>query len=363
MFDRRLLTNFDWSVFIAALFLTTCGVCLIYSATYNAELSVKNIYLRQIYWSLIALTGFTIVICIDYHHIARYGLILYLLNISLLIYLLVRGSSRAGVHRWITFMGISFQPSEFTKIAFVLVASGYLARRCKEDIRSREMAILLLLLGLPLLLIAKQPDLGTAIVLVPIFMVILLVAEVPLKWLISLSGTGLIATPIIWRHLKPYQINRILSFIKPDLDPLGIGYQVLQSRIAVGAGGISGQGFLAGTQSQLRFIPQHHTDFIFSVLAEEWGFIGSIVVIGLFLFIILKGIDIALHARDRLGTIIAMGIVTAFTFHVITNIGMVIGIMPITGIPLPFLSYGGTSLVTNMAAIGMLLNIRMRRFS
>jgi len=189
------------------------------------------------------------------------------------------------------------------------------------------------------------------------------VAEVPWQWFISLVGSGLVAMPIIWRHLKPYQINRILSFAKPKLDPLGIGYQVLQSKIAVGSGGGWGQGFLSGTQSQLRFIPQHHTDFIFSVLAEEWGFLGCIVVIGVFLFIVLKGIDFAHHAKDRLGTIMAMGIVSIFAFHVIINIGMVVGLMPVTGIPLPFLSYGGTSLVTNMVAIGLLLNIRMRRFS
>ena len=365
MFYRRLLTNFDWSVLISVLFLITCGIVLIYSATYNtAGISTKSLYTRQIYWALIALVAFFITITIDYHRIARYGAALYILNTLLLVYLLVSGNSRAGVNRWISFMGFfSFQPSEFMKIILVLILAAYLSRRYKEDIKIREIATLAILVGLPFVLVMKQPDLGSAILLIPIFIVILLVAEAPLIWLISLVGAGFTAAPIIWRRLKPYQVNRILSFIKPHLDPLGIGYQVLQSRIAVGSGGILGQGFLSGTQSQLKFIPQHHTDFIFSVLAEEWGFLSCVLVMGLFLFIILKGIDFAIHAKDRLGTLIAMGIVSIFAFHVIINIGMVIGLMPVTGIPLPFLSYGGTSLVSNMAAIGLILNIHMRRFS
>ena len=364
MFDRRLLINFDWSVLIAVLFLIVSGIVLIYSATYNAAgASTKTLYTRQIYWALIALVGFFVTILIDYHQIVRYGIALYILNNLLLVYLLISGNSRAGVNRWVSFMGISFQPSEFMKIILVLILAEYLSRRYKEDIKTREIATLLMLVGLPFVLVMKQPDLGSAILLIPIFIVILLVAEAPLIWLISLMGATFTAAPIIWRRLKPYQINRILSFIKPHLDPLGIGYQVLQSRIAVGSGGLLGQGFLSGTQSQLKFIPQHHTDFIFSVLAEEWGFVGCIIIIVLFLFIILKGIDFALHAKDRLGALIAMGIVSIFIFNVSINIGMVVGLMPITGIPLPFLSYGGTSLVSNMAAIGLILNIHMRRFS
>ncbi len=364
MFDRRLLTNFDWSLFIVVLALIHCGIALIYSATCNAPgLGNRALYSRQFYWVLISLVFFIITISIDYHHIIRYGFFLYLINNILLLFLLLQGDLRAGVHRWITIMGINFQPSEFTKIIIVLVLAGYLSRHPNKEIKIREIFTLFILVGIPLILVAKQPDLGSAVLLVPIFIVMLFIAEISLKWFIPFIVSGLVALPILLRRLKPYQINRILSFIKPNLDPLGIGYQVLQSRIAVGAGGVLGQGFLAGTQSQLRFIPQHHTDFIFSVLAEEWGFIGCITVIGLFLFIILKGIDFAIHAKDRVGTLTAMGIVTIFTFHIITNIGMVIGLMPITGIPLPFLSYGGTSLLANTIAIGLLLNIRMRRFT
>ncbi|MEW6381070.1 MAG: rod shape-determining protein RodA [bacterium] len=365
MFDRRLLTNFDWSLLTAVCLLVTCGIVLIFSATHSApNPALRGLYQRQIYQAILALAGLLVIISIDYHQIIRYGIFFYIVDNILLIYLLAGGAgSRAGVNRWISVMGISIQPSEFSKIILILILSGYLSRHHSEDIRLREMIILLVLLGIPLVLVVKQPDLGSALMLLPIFMIMLLVAEVPLRWMFLLVGSGLGAIPIVWRHLKPYQVNRILSFAKPNLDPLGIGYQVLQSKIAVGSGGGLGRGFLAGTQSQLRFIPQHHTDFIFSVLAEEWGFLGCIVVIGLFLFLILKGIDCALHAKDQLGTIMAMGVISMFAFHVITNVGMVVGLMPVTGIPLPFLSYGGTSLVTNMAAVGLLLNIRMRRFS
>ncbi|MEW5800785.1 MAG: rod shape-determining protein RodA [bacterium] len=365
MFDRRLLTNFDWSLLGAVFLLILCGIILIYSATHSSPSAMsRNLFRRQTYWAMIATFCLLLTISVDYHQIIRYGSFFYIIDNILLIYLLAGGGGgKAGVNRWISFMGVSVQPSEFSKVIMVLILAGYLSRRYKEDIRMREMATLLILLSIPLVLVVKQPDLGSALMLLPIFLIMILVAEVPLRWLLFLGAGGLSALPIAWRHLKPYQINRILSFAKPNLDPLGIGYQVLQSKIAVGSGGGFGRGFLAGTQSQLRFIPQHHTDFIFSVLAEEWGFVGCIVVIGLFLFIILKGIDFALHAKDRLGTIMAMGIVSIFSFHVITNVSMVIGLMPVTGIPLPFISYGGTSLLTNMIAIGLLLNIRMRRFS
>ncbi|MCL6583608.1 MAG: rod shape-determining protein RodA [bacterium] len=364
MFDRRLLTNFDWPLLTAVCLLIICGTVQIYSATHNApSAATRGLYQKQIWWAIFGLIALLITISIDYHRLIRYGIFFYILDNLLLIYVLVAGGVRAGVSRWINFMGISIQPSEFSKVILILILAGYLSRHQPEDIGLREIICLLILLGIPLGLVVKQPDLGSALMLLPIFMIMLLVAEVPLRWLILLVVCGLGAIPIIWRHLKPYQVNRILSFAKPNLDPLGIGYQVLQSKIAVGSGGALGRGFLAGTQSQLRFIPQHHTDFIFSVLAEEWGFLGCIVVIGLFLFLILKGIDCALHAKDRLGTIMAMGVISMFAFHVITNVGMVVGLMPVTGIPLPFLSYGGTSLLTNMVAVGILLNIRMRRFS
>lgn len=364
MFDRRLLTNFDWSVLTAALLLIVCGILLVFSANYNAEsIFFRNLFLRQIYWSLISLVLFSLIISIDYHHIVRYGLPLYILNNLLLIYLLLKGDTRANVNRWISIMGISIQPSEFAKIILILILAGYLSRREKEEIKAREIASILILLAIPLILVVKQPDLGSALVLMPIFVIMLMSSEASIKWLIFLIGSGLAALPLAWYYLKPYQLNRLLSFIKPNLDPLGIGYQVLQAKIAVGAGQVFGQGFLLGTQSQLHFIPQHHTDFIFSVLAEEWGFLGCLIILVLFLFVILKGIDFALNAKDRLGRVTAMGIVAMFTFHVITNIGMVIGLLPVTGIPLPFLSYGGTSLIANMVALGLLLNIRMRRFS
>jgi len=180
---------------------------------------------------------------------------------------------------------------------------------------------------------------------------------------LGITGISLgIGPPFIWLGLKDYQKKRILSFINPNLDPMGAGYQVTQSKIAVGSGGLWGKGFLRGTQCRLKFIPQHHTDFIFSLLAEEWGFLGAILTLGIFLFVLLKGLDICANAKDRLGTILSYSVVVTLTLHIIINIGMVIGIMPVTGLPLPFISYGGSAMVGNLLAIGLLQNITMRRF-
>lgn len=363
MFDRRLVANFDWLLLFLIFFVAFEGVFLVYSATYRGTVSsqANPLYLKQIYWVLIGLAAVLVVISIDYHHIGRWSYAFYALNILLLVYLLVKGGD-AKVARWFKIGGLSLQPSEFMKLSIILVLGQYFHRNSGPT-TIKDVLIPAVIVGIPLVLIVKQPDLGTAITLLPIFFAVLFVAGVRMRYLSGMIGMGLMAAPLLWLKLKPYQKQRIMTFIDPSQDPLGAGYHVTQSKIAVGSGGVLGKGFLAGTQNRLDFLPAQHTDFIFSVLAEEWGFIGAMLTLIVVFFILLKGTDIALHAKDQLGLIFAMGIVTSLAVHVIINVGMVIGLLPVTGLPFPLLSYGGSSTIVTLVSIGILLNIRMRRFT
>jgi rod shape determining protein RodA len=362
MIDRRLLVNFDWLLLLATIILCIIGVLLIYSATSGPYTEVKQgLYLKQIYWIFVGLIIMILIISIDYHHLARWSPVLYIFNLLTLVYVLY--ASGSNVKRWIRFLGMNVQPSEFTKFCLILLLAQLFKEKKYRDISMKSFIFAFVLTLIPTFMILKQPDLGTSILLIPLLLAILYISGFRISWLLGIIGIGMgIGPPFLWLGLKPYQKNRILSFINPNLDPLGAGYQVTQSKIAVGSGGLWGQGFLCGTQCRLKFIPQHHTDFIFSLLAEEWGLLGSLLVIGIFLFLLLKGLDICVNAKDRLGIIISYSVVVTLALHIIINIGMVIGIMPVTGIPLPFISYGGSAMVGNLIAIGLLQNIKMRRF-
>jgi len=257
----------------------------------------------------------------------------------------------------------SFQPSELTKIALILAMTRFFTE--KENPRGyslRELGIPFILVGLPILFIFKQPDLGTVLLLLLIFTSILLFVGVRFKtW--AFLGAGISAAiPLFWIFLKEYQKNRLLTFINPDLDPLKTGYHISQSKIAVGSGTIFGKGFLKGTQSQLHFLPEQHTDFIFSVLGEEWGFAGCIVLLFLLLFLISRGLKIAKTSKDRAGATLAIGVTAMLFWQSFINVGMVVGILPVVGVPLPLVSYGGTAMVTNLIGIALLMNVSMRRF-
>lgn len=361
MIDRRLLINFDWFLILIIILLCVAGVILIYSATSGPYTQVKKgLHLKQIYWICIGFIGMLLVISIDYHHLASWSPLFYFLNLSALGYVLY--TSGTEVERWIRCFGMNIQPSEFTKFCIILLLAQILKDKKSSEINQKDCILAFFLTVIPMFMIFKQPDLGTAFLLIPLLLSVLFISGVRISWLLGTFATGLLVSPFLWLGLKPYQKNRILSFAKPNLDPLGAGYQVIQSKIAVGSGKIWGQGFLCGTQCRLKFIPQHHTDFIFSLLAEEWGFLGSVLVLGLFLLLLLKGMDICAHAKDRLGIIISYSVVVMLTIHIVINVGMVIGIMPVTGIPLPFISYGGSAMLGNFFAIGLLLNIKMRRF-
>lgn len=362
MFDRRLLSHFDWILLLAVLLACGLGVVLIYSSTHGLQdSSLANLHIKQLYWIGLGLMVMFIIISVDYHTWANSSYIIYFLGILMLV-LSFYSSSEAGVNRWVKLGRISFQPSEIMKPILVLTLGKYFYNRKDSVLGLRELFVSLLILCLPLSLIVKQPDLGTAITLIPIFLTIIFIAGISVKYIFGMIGIGAASIPFILTRLKPYQLKRITNFFDPGSDPFGAGYHLLQSKIAVGSGGLWGKGLMSGTQNRLRFLPAQHTDFIFSVAAEELGFIGTIGLLILFLFIILRCIEAAYQAQDDLGRIIAIGIGAMVTVHLFINVGMAIGLMPVTGLPLPFISYGGSSMLSFLIGIGILLNIRMRRF-
>ncbi|MDP8259202.1 MAG: rod shape-determining protein RodA [Candidatus Aadella gelida] len=337
------------------------GVIFIYSATYSLQETGLNILvIKQAVWVLVGMFVLVVIANTDYLRILDFALIAYGLNLAALIFLLIFGGERYGARRWITLGPISLQPSEFVKITVILALAYFLGER-REKIESGETFIKALALVAPsALLIFMQPDLGTALVLVPISLAILFVCGSRIKNLVMTMSLGLLSLPVLWHILKDYQKNRLMVFINPDLDPLGAGYTIIQSKIAIGSGGFFGKGWLNGTQNYLRFLPERHTDFIFSVIGEECGYIGAVLLIGLYTLIIVRGIKIANDASDVYGKIMAVGVVTLIAFQVIVNISMTIGLMPVVGLPLPAISYGGSNTIVTLAGIGLLLSVSRR---
>ncbi len=363
MIDRRLFKHFDWKLVGIVLLITSIGILNLYSATSSVEVSSSPLYLKQIFWLLIGLGGMIIVAFVDYRHYSDFAYAIYALSLIFLIAVLTFGAVTSGAQRWVRIGAISFQPSEFVKVSLILILARLFQR--PPDWRGfslRDLARPFLLLLLPMALILKQPDLGTAIILLLVFVSILFFVKIRLSSLLVLAVTGISVLPIFWSLLKDYQKKRIIAFFNPDLDPLGAGYHIIQSKIAVGSGGILGKGFMNGTQSKLGFLPEHHTDFIFSALTEEWGLLGSLFVVTLYLALIGWGLRIAVEAKDRFGAILAFGVTAMLFWHTFVNIGMVLGLMPVVGIPLPFFSYGGSFLISTLIGVGLLLNVSMRRY-
>ncbi len=363
MLDRRLIVNFDWATLVTAIFISAIGVANIYSSTYPHTGSGTPLFLKQVYWLFMGFGLLTLILMLDYRTLVRYAYPFYLFCFLLLALVMIVGRTTSGSQRWIQLGFISFQPSELSKIALILALTRFFTE--KENVQGyslRDLAVPFLLTGLPTLLIFKQPDLGTVALLVIIFTSVLIFAGVHRRtWLIMGSGVA-VAIPVLWHLMKEYQRSRLLTFLNPDLDPLKAGYHINQSKIAVGSGTLFGKGFLQGTQSQLHFLPEQHTDFIFSVLAEEWGFIGCFVLLFLLLLLISRGLKISRTSKDRAGVILAAGITAMVFWQTFINVGMVVGILPVVGVPLPLVSYGGTSLITTLIGVGILMNISMRRF-
>lgn len=356
MIDRRLFTHFDWTLFTVAVATSLIGIATISS-------SAGEVYIKQLYWFLIGLFLMVAVTFINYQQLEKFTYTIYGLSITLLVAVLIAGKTSGGVQRWLIIGPFSFQPSEFAKLALiVMLASHFNGRRKQGGLTIKELLPPTFFFLTPFILVAKEPDLGTAIILFLIFASMTLFIKVRLK---TLLGTIIVLIPFIplsWHLLKDYQKARLLSFWNPTLDPLGTGYHIIQSRITIGSGGLLGKGFGHGTQAQLGFLPSQHTDFIFSVMAEEWGFMGSTIVLGLFLLLTIRGVMISLEAKDRFGTLLAFGITSMFFWHILINMGMATGLLPVVGVPLPFMSYGGSFLLITMVGVGILLNVRMRRF-
>jgi rod shape determining protein RodA len=363
MIDRRILTHFDWTLVGLVLVIATIGIFNLYSVASTGEDFGTPLYLKQLMWLLIGLGVMLTIALIEYRLFADVAYIFYAVSLVFLVAVLIYGLIVSGAQRWVKVGTLSFQPSEFVKIAFIIALAKFFHRPPnRQGYALRELYVPFGLLFLPMLLILKQPDLGTAIILLLIFCSVLLFVKIRWSSLLILIVSGAAVLPLLWTFLKDYQKRRIFTFFNPDLDPLGAGYHVIQSKIAVGSGGILGKGFMKGTQCKLGFLPEQQTDFIFSALTEEWGLIGSLFVVLLFFLLILWGLRITVQAKDRFGAILAFGAVAMLFWHVFINIGMVLGILPVVGIPLPLLSYGGSFLVSSLMGIGLILNVSMRRF-
>ena len=360
MFERRLFHHVDWALLAAVLSLCLIGLVQIYSATGGAT----RIYYTQIYGITMGLIALLVCLSIDYRSLADKSHIIYGGVILLLLYVLFFGAVRGGSRRWIDLGPLNLQPSEFAKATLALVLAKFFGDRQRGAPQRGDLLIAGAIAVVPFLMIVRQPDLGTAATLLPVLFAVAYVAGMPMRIFGILALVGILVAPIAWKFaLQDYQKGRISTFLDPSQDAKGAGYQQIQARITTGSGGLKGKGFMQGTQGQLRFLPVAHNDFIFSVLAEEHGFVGVIVALGLYLFVILRSIESARLAKDRLGAYLVLGVLASFTFQVIYNIAMSAGMLPVKGLTLPLMSYGGSSMIATLAGFGLILNVRMRRFT
>ncbi len=362
MFDRRLVQNFDWVLLVLVMLICGIGIINLYSAGYN-QTGVTPLYVKQLYWLAVGLGVLAVTLVYDYRHLEKLSFPLYIISILLLVGVMLGGKVVSGSRRWLAMGPLSFQPAELAKIAIILVLATYFSQRPRlEPLRLKNLIIPAILVMIPVGLIIKQPDLGSGILVALVAVSMILFVGVRWRILVGSGLTMLMLSPVIWHFLKGYQRQRVLTFLNPGRDPLGAGYHILQSMIAVGSGQFWGKGFLQGTQSQLYFLPEQHTDFVFSVFAEEWGFVGSVVLLLLFMGLVFWGLWVARECKDRFGHLLAVGVTALIFWQVFINLCMVTGFLPVVGIPLPLFSYGGSSLITTLLGVGFLLNIRMRRY-
>lgn len=362
--DRRHSDNLDPGIIIATLLLMIIGAVNLYSATHIGDFFITARFLKQIIYICAGILTILITMLFNYMRLKRWAWIIYIISIGLLFWVMADGLTIGGSKRWIHLLFFNLQPSEFAKISIIIILSSYFFNKGTLSGLTLQDLFKPFLLIIPLFVfVFIQPDLGTAMLILVIGFTIFLYIGFTKKTFFTLAGIMALVSTLGWFSLKSYQKTRILILFNPDMDPMGSGYHIRQSIIALASGHIFGKGYLKGTQTQLNFLPEQHTDFIFSVLGEEWGVMGSFLVIGLYFLIIYRGIIIAKNANNRFGSLLAIGITTMLFCQVFVNIGMVTGILPVVGVPLPFLSYGGSSLITICIGIGLLLNINMRRFT
>jgi rod shape determining protein RodA len=363
--DRRLLPHLDWKLVGGLVALTCVGLATIYSVTWDVRAGQPGgEFWTQVYAVPVGFVALLACLTVDYRTLTQRSLVVYGALVLALVYVMFFGAVRGGSRRWIPLGGFSLQPSEFARLALALVLAKFYGESRRSARSMGELAVGGLFLGLPFLLIARQPDLGTAATLVPVFLGVAFMAGLRVRWLAAAAVVVVLLSPVIWHYgLQDYQKQRLMTFVDPSKDPRGDGYQQIQAKITVGSGGLAGKGFRQGTQSGYGFLPVAHNDFVFSAFAEEHGFIGVLGALGLYLFVIVRSLDAARLAKDRVGAFLVVAIISGFTFQVLYNITMSAGLAPVKGLTLPLMSYGGSSLVATLAGFGLILNVRMRRFT
>ncbi len=376
LIDRRLIAHFDWSLLWSALLIPCLGLTVLASAGFDPDAKKMMInwlpeymhvpaMIKQLIFLAFGLVVMLLGISLPANWLNRYSYLLYFLCILSLIAVLLFGTVVNGSRRWLAMPGFNLQPAESIKFALILALSRYMSAKPPQSggYSLKQLFMPSLIIGLPMLLIMKQPDLGSAMVLGAVGGAMVLFMGVRPKPVILLVLVLIASAYPAWNALHDYQQKRILTLINPESDPLGSGYHIIQSKIAVGSGGMFGKGFRQGTQTQLEFLPEHTTDFIFSVLAEEWGFIGAIVVICAYFILIYKMLRVVVKSKDLFSMLLVLGVTSQILFHTIINIGMVVGLFPVVGIPLPLFSYGGSSVLSTMFSLGIVLGVSMRRFA
>ncbi len=368
MFERRLYFHIDWLLLGAVLTLAAVGLSMIYSTTYvhlpGGGGHPGGRFWVQLYAVGLGVGALLVFLAIDYRFLAEHSLFLYVALLGLLLFVLIGGVKAGGSTRWISLGVFNLQPSEFGRIALALILAMYFGENRRGARTTSDLVIAALFFLVPFLLIAKQPDLGTAVTLVPVCFGIAFLAGLRVRLIAIVAIAAILLAPVAWKvALKDYQKDRINTFLNPEQDPRGRGYQQIQARITVGSGGLRGKGFMNGTQGTYKFLPVADNDFIFSVLAEEHGFIGVLVTLGLYLFVIVRSLEAARLSKDRIGAYLVGGIISGFAFQVIYNVTMSAGLAPVKGLTLPLMSYGGSSMIASLAAFGLVLNVRMRRFT
>lgn len=353
--------DFDWTLLLFVLVICGLGVTEIYSATLNTKF--EGIHIKQIYWICAGVVIMFAVSLINYQVLLENVHWMYIASIVSLISVLLFGRKYLGAKRWIQFPGFHFQPSEWVKLVLILAMAKYFAEYQDRELSLKELVKAGAIVFVPMLMVLKQPDLGTSLTYVPVAAMALFLGGLRMKHAIVAVILAAVLMPAVWyKGLKPYQKERLTTFISPEADSKGSGYQVIQSLVAVGSGGLTGKGIAKGTQTQGQFLPVPHTDFIFAAWSEEHGFVGAILLLLLYFMVLMRLIQNAQTAPDRAGTFVIMGVVAVLAFHILVNVGMVVGFMPVTGIPLPLMSYGGSSVLFTFLALGIVMNVRMRRF-
>ncbi len=364
--EKSFTQKVDWVLVILILGLHILGLINLYSATHGPlDKNVAGLFINQIIWLSVGWTVFFAMTVMDYGIFSRLAYVIYFLNLLALLYVTLFGKVALGAQRWIDFGSFQYQPSETMKLAMAIVLARGLSQYSTHGrgLGFRELAWPLFLLLLPFGLVVEQPDLGTAMMITAVSVSMIIFCKVKRSIIVGAFAVMAITLPLAWKYgLHDYQRNRVLTFLSPNNDPRGTGYNSIQSRIAVGSGQFFGKGYRNGTQSQLEFLPERHTDFIFSVLSEEWGFVGSLFTLGIFAWLFYTLVRIASGARDKFGALICVGVLCYVFWHMFVNIGMVIGLLPIVGIPLPLVSYGGSSMLTTMTGLGLASSVAYRRY-